>query len=55
MQARQQADFSEGVFAKLVPFFFFLLFFFNIFSFFVFISRVGSTSLWGGGGFNDGI
>ena len=38
MQARQQADFFEGGFAKLVPFFFFFLFFLNIFSFFVFIS-----------------
>ena len=33
MQARQQADFSEGGFAKLVPFFFFLLFFLIFFLF----------------------
>ena len=36
MQARQQADFSEGGFAKLVPFFFFFLFFLNIYIFFSF-------------------
>ena len=36
MQARQEADFSEGGFAKLVPFFFFFLFkYFFLFLFLV--------------------
>ena len=52
MQARQQADFSEGGFAKIVPFFFFFLFKYFFFCFFfcfyfpLVVPRVGSTSLW---------
>ena len=59
MQAHQQADFSEGGFAKLVPFFFFFLFFLNIYIFFFFIPPYWFPGLvshpygvvWG----NDGI
>ena len=45
MLARQQGDSSEGGFAKLAPFSFFLFIFFNIFFFFFYFSiwapRVG--------------
>ena len=42
MQARQQADFSEGGFAKLVPFFFFFLFKYFFFLFFFLFPPSGS-------------
>ena len=42
MLARQQADSSQGGFAKLAPFFFFLLFSFFIF---LFISPYGPPDL----------
>ena len=47
MQARQQADFSEGGFAKLAPFFlffFFFFFFFAFFKYFIFVSFFGYMS-----------
>ena len=53
MQARQQAGFFEGGFAKLASFFFFSLFIFVclfVFGFYfsLLVLRVGSTSLWVG-------
>ena len=42
MLARQQADSSEGGFAKLAPFSFFIFIFFNIFFYFsIWAPRVG--------------
>ena len=57
MLARQQADSSEGGFAKLAPFFFFFFFFFFIFFIFYFFffycsiwaPRVGSGIAMGWG------
>ena len=45
MLARQQADSSEGGFAKLAPFSFFLFFFFLISFLFCFISPYGLPGL----------
>ena len=45
MLARQQADSSEGGFAKLAPFSFFLFIFLNIFFTFFFISPYGLPGL----------
>ena len=47
MLARQQADSSDGGFAKLAPFSFSFIFFFSFFSFYFLMLHMGSQGWFG--------